>query len=271
MRARRSRRDHIERRQVLEERGLVASIGVLLPKFVSWDADWRGVAARLIEHEGRVCRVETDDGYSASGILVAPDIVMTVATGVVPRLEKQRAAIVRFDQFYHLDDLADGSTPHRLARNDWLIDFHLPEADALDVAFIRLAAPAGFEPVGSASRAAAGAPPRGFIPLVASSPDEAGPVLLLHYPKDGPLALVHANDVQRTGDASGELRYRASTPVGSAGSSILNRQMEPIGIHIGTMSGWRNIGVKRGVALDAIVEWARGRPKLMGLLRVASV
>ena len=225
-----------------------------------------GLAARLIEQEGRVCRIEAADGFSTTGVLVAPDVVLTVASGVVPRLREHGGAVVRFDDFYRLDAPAERGTVHALASRDWLIDARLPEGDALDAAFIRLSFPVGYEPVGSTTRAAPGAPARGFVRLT-SGYDAAGPGLLLYYPTDGPLAMLRAPSVQRASASSGELRYRAGTPMGAAGAPILNGRMEPVGLHLGAGSGWRSLGMKRGVTLEVIAEWARGRPALAHVLR----
>jgi hypothetical protein len=257
-------RDNIPLRQIVEELGLIFSIGMLLPRIVGAGDDWSVVAKRLIEHEGRVCRVEMRDGFRVTGSLVAPDIVMTPASATLSRIGAQQSfgdAWVRFDDFGGAEEDGERGSRYELASTDWLVDAS-PDPAALDVAFIRLSEPAGFEPIG-AKRALPSTPPRGWLRLRPESVEKDTPILLVHYPADDRLSMtLQENGVQRIANDGRELFYRASTPLGAAGAPIFNRRMDLIGIHMGNAAGWLNIGVKRAISTQALFEWVRTRPRL---------
>ena len=262
------KRDNIPLRQIVEELGLMFSIGVLLPRIVGAGDDWGVVATRLIQHEGRVCRVEMRDGFRVTGLLVAPDTVMTLASAVLPRIGTQQSpadAWVRFDDFTGIAEDGERGSRFELVPTEPVID--ASSDAALDVAFLRLSEPAGFEPIG-AKRALPGTPPRGWVSLRPQAVEKDSPVLLVHYPIEDRLSMtLQENGPQRIATDGRELFYRASTPLGSAGAPVFNRRMELIGMHLGNATGWLNIGVKRAVSTQALLDWVRTRPRLVPVLQ----
>jgi len=168
-----------------------------LTEDVSISPQW---IARLPQLIGMVCRLETvqpDGGVRTLGsaCLVGPDLLLTASACVEPLLQGELVATsihARFDEQRQAGgDLVVAGTAYPLAASDGLIatlhsDPHLQSKP--DCALLRLARPAGVEPVGGAN-AEPGAPARRWLSL---SPD-ADPLVqreglvVLFYAPDQPL------------------------------------------------------------------------------------
>jgi hypothetical protein len=205
---------------------------------------------RLGEIEGRVCRVEypaaTDRG---TGFLVASDLVLTnhhvVAPVIAGRVEPAEVAL-RFD--YKVG--ADGVTVlpglvHRLAA-DWLAD-HSPNSeldlsaepgpdpprDELDYALLRLAEPAGTEPVGGETDHSR-TTPRGWIAMPAEDHDfrRQRALYIVQHPDGQPLKV--ALDTEAVIECNGNgtrVRYTTTTDGGSSGSPCFGPDWQWVALH----------------------------------------
>lgn len=165
---------------------------------VSISTQWIALLPQLI---GMVCRLETvqpDGGVRTMGTacLVGPDLLLTASACVEPLLQGELAATsihARFDEQRLVSgDLVVAGTAYPLAASDGLIatlhsDPHLQSQP--DCVLLRLARPAGVEPVGGAN-AEPGAPARRWLSL--SSPDwdplvQREGLVVLFYAPDQPL------------------------------------------------------------------------------------
>jgi len=223
-------------------------------------AAWR---ARLAERESCVCRVEVNvgrKGFTGTGFLVAPDVVITNFHVLAPLLPaawpsrspvprtRPKGLVVRFDYQRHEDGLEFPSHVRRPALEDWLIDFSpqsrvdrlpdpktaVPELDELDYVLFRLEE----EPVtpsdgGEPVRLPAG---RGWIevPSAFARFEADTPLFILQHPSGEPLQL--ALDTQSIIGENGNgtrVFHRTNTLPGSSGSPCFNQNWELVALHRG--------------------------------------
>ena len=218
----------------------------------SW-REWMG------QCELTVCRIDTADGLAGTGVLVAPDLVMTnyhviSSTRQSPVLSKM--VTLRFDHKTDKDGAADESKAQKfyLAKDDWLVDYS-PMED-LDYALLRVRNEPGNQPVGGQG----GAPLRGYAKPRAYNFEDGEPIVILQHPKRAPLKIT-IGSVLRTMQMSNRVIYSASTDDGSSGSPCFNSDWELVALHhYGDPIG------NRGVLFSAILERMRKNDtlKLLG-------
>jgi len=260
--AHRSKPQNWALREVVEDLGLLTPTARLLKRIAQPGEDLEKLSAKLTGLEGRVCRIEVTTKESqayASGFLVSPDVVLTVAPVVNP-VSSGKTSVdsvqVRFDLLGQAD--AEG-TVYGLDPSRWLVARGKLEKGGFELACIRVADQPGREPLGG-ERSLPDAPPRGWIQLPDQPPEIAigQAIVLLHYARTEPLeATLVEHGVEKLVSAR-EMHYRASTPAGAGGAPIFDVRLNLIGLHLGTAPGWRNFGMRKGLPLGAIVEWLRG-------------
>jgi Trypsin-like peptidase domain/Effector-associated domain 1 len=211
-------------------------------------AAWRRVGAEMA---GRVCRIDVvAPAVAGTGFLIARDLVLTAHSVVAKALEvgaPGAAIAARFDYREVQGAEVDPGIQVAAAR-DWLVAH---DRD-LDFAVLRLLQPIADEPVGG-DRAVPNAPPRGWVALPSAPAAFSGLVVILQHPRAGPLKI--AFDPSANVDASGAfVQYRAATEAGSAGAPCFSADWQLVAMHQGrspTLTQWN---LKRGIAIDRIVE-----------------
>jgi len=212
---------------------------------------WR---QRLGEIEGRVCRVEIQGEPYGTGILLAPDAVMTNYHVVESVVEKKHGhqpgdVVLRFD-YKRLEDgttLSQGQEYRLVATGtDWLIDHSpyspvdlepepkpgLPGPDQLDYALLRVDGAPGEESVGA--KPEPGAPPRGWIEVPEAAYDfqPDTPLFVVQHPKGAPLKLaLDTNAVIGLNGNNTRVAYRTNTEPGSSGSPVFDGNWNLVALH----------------------------------------
>jgi hypothetical protein len=221
---------------------------------------WR---TQLGEIEGRVCRVEitTNRGIVyGTGFLLGPDLVITnyhvieaVIYGEQGRVTSRGLKARRGNVIFRFDykRLADGSTlnpgtEHRLADMCWLVDasppsviddqpepkMAAPRLDELDYALLRLAKPAGAEPVGGHGEP--GTACRGWVevPRRPHVFEPGSALFIVQHPKGDPLRLALESEAIRDVNANGtRVTYRTNTLRGSSGSPCFDHNWQLVALH----------------------------------------
>jgi hypothetical protein len=210
-------------------------------------AEWRG---RLGEIETQVCRIEipvTGGSVRGTGFLVGPDTVMT-NQHVVERLMAGTADVSRVRLRFDFKRLADGVTVNpgtevSLDADEWLVASappsevdnltdpgdRVPDPGELDFALLRLAVPAGEQPIGE--NASDDAPQRGWIALGNSGDPVVGaPVFIMQHPAGEPVKLA-IDSVLALNDNETRVRYMANTDKGSSGSPCFDINLKLIALH----------------------------------------
>jgi hypothetical protein len=211
---------------------------------------WR---EQLVKLEGRVCRVELNDGSGGmgTGFLVGPDALLTnyhVLEAVIR--DPSRAGGVRFRFDYKR--LADGSTTDGVlaalrpgGKDDWLLDHGpytpaeakgepdaaLPTVEELDFALVRLSEPVGQRPL---TPKGVGGPSRGWVRVPESAPAVSPkmPIFILQHPQKGPLKLALDTEGVLGVNANGtRVRYATTTEGGSSGSPCFDMNWTLIALH----------------------------------------
>jgi hypothetical protein len=230
------------------------------------DVDPHQLATRLATLQGQVCRIEPsglNGGPYATGFLVGPDVVCTVASALMALVNGPSPpdrVRLRFDYVRRDDLTGETGTAYSLHTRGWLVD----RADHLDLVCVRLAGEPGRQPIGG-TRALPDAPPRNWmqLPERSSTLEPGAPIVLIQYPQSEPLKVtLHDRGVERLAAGGRELRYRAGTSPGAAGAPIFDAGLQLIGMHNGSVGGWRNIGLKKGTPITPIIEWLRSRGTL---------
>jgi hypothetical protein len=236
---------------------------------------WR---ERMAQVEGRICRIELDGNAMGTGFLVRPDLVLTnyhVMEGLIEGKAPAAAVGCRFD--YKV--LADGSRSEGIVvglhGSDWCVDScryssaeadddpdrELPTIDELDYAAVRLARPAGNEPIDRS--AGPGAPQRGWIELPATQqPLEAAmPLVIAQHPDGSPLKLaLDTQGVISVNSNGTRVRYATNTTNGSSGSPCFNMDWALVALHHMGDPAWgrRKPKFNQGIPIGVI------RKRLMG-------
>ncbi|MBZ5708144.1 trypsin-like peptidase domain-containing protein [Nannocystis pusilla] len=207
---------------------------------------------RFRELCGWVCRVVVGD-YNGTGVLVAPDIVMTNCHVVLPLLAEPRPPGVfcvfdykRMNGQLTVDPgrrVAIAETAplvRRWSEGDLQTPPERPEATELDYALIRLAEPVGEQPVATTN----GEIRRGWLTLRAPTRPVAArdPVLILQHPQpegatQSPLQL-SIGAALACEWAELRTRYNASTLPGSSGSPVFDADLECVGLHHAGDPAW---------------------------------
>lgn len=209
-------------------------------------ASWR---AKLGEIEGRVCRVEVPGGGFGTGFLVGPDVVLTnhhVVESAVKAPSHGAQIALRFDYKRTADGTSiQAGTVHRLA-DDWLVDASPPSRhdweasptgepneDELDYALLRLATPAGDEPVGGPT-GDPDAVSRGWIALPDTDYDfsSSSALYIAQHPRGAPLKVaLDTEAVVGVNPGGTRVRYTTSTEPGSSGSPCFSPDWEWVALH----------------------------------------
>jgi hypothetical protein len=229
---------------------------------------WR---ERLGIIEGQVCRVEIEGRSHGTGFLVGPDLVLTafhVLEEIINGKWPPDLAGCRFDH----KQLNDSGTVHEgtlyeFARPNWLVDFS-PSASYEDLvnpdsrrslgpneltyALVRLARPAGADPVGG-HRAAPNAASRRWIRIApGATPLRGGPVLIVQHPEGSPLKVAFdSNGVIAIDNGGTRIFYRVNTAPGSSGSPCFDSDWQLLAMHVASD---RRANVKVGISINAILN-----------------
>jgi hypothetical protein len=223
---------------------------------------WR---ERLLQVEGRVCRVEVGNGVMGTGFLVGPDVVLTCYSVLEPVIRQKKpdsALQVRFDYRVLVNGQVQEGVVVPMAPNgvidwspyapaesagDW--DKDLPTKDELDYVLFRLARRVGEEPI---NPIAPEGPRRGWIPVPLLPPPIVPhmPLLLAQHAQAGPLKLALDMDGVIGVNANGtRVRYANITEAGSAGSPCFDFQWALIAVHHASDPAW-----------DRPKKWSQGIP-----------
>jgi hypothetical protein len=223
--------------------------------------------------EGQVCRVEIESHAVGTGFLVGPDLLLTashVIERVVDHEQRPSDVIFRFD-YKQLNDGAtvQPGTLYGLAEKEWLVDYSGSGSydaiidpnkeslgpDELHYALLRLARPAGAEPVGG-DRAEPSAPARRWIAVPRHVHVHRGQALfIVQHPEGRPLQVAFGSGGV-VGFDKGETRifYDVNTAAGSSGSPCFDQGWQLVAMHI---AGGRRDDVNVGVSIGAVVEGLR--------------
>lgn len=252
-------------------------------------AVWRQQLAR---REACVCRVEVagprGPGFG-TGFLVGADLVLTNHHVVAPLLSDGRAAGTPPRFRFDYKALGDGTTVapgiEVTAAADWLVDASphspidtqplpkngVPEPGELDYALIRLARPAGDEPIEIGPGTEPGAPARGCIEVRREDwPFESGRTLyILQHPRAAPLKLAMELDADLLcNENRTRVRYATGTEPGSSGSPCFNERWELVAMHHAGDPAASDLFPPRyneGIPISAIVALLESRGKAGGL------
>jgi hypothetical protein len=221
--------------------------------------------------EVRTARVEIGGKAMGTGFLVGADLLMTnwhvVERGV-------DGALARFDHSPTDDGRAVKFS------GDWLVAHspHDTEANELgpkgpaegtwDFAIVRLAEPAGAQPLGP-DLADAGAERRGHYALDWGTYEfeAAETLLILGHPDGRPVQLSYASPAgARFTNARSRVRYDTNTEPGSSGSPVFNRDFRVVALHNsgskGAGPGMFNQGVPIAAIGNALRTQLAGKPEL---------
>jgi hypothetical protein len=249
-----------ELRRSLEDLGLLAPTPMGLEKLVTsgkfFDLDV--LARRLTEIEGYVCRIAVDSvsGLKArgTGFLIGPSTVLTnhhvIAAMLKGDLEPKRLR-AQFDFRVLKDGSTDAGTILELDHampTSWCLasaphdpkDTKVhpledePQPENLDYAILRLAQPAGAQPIGPVAGDPEKLPKRGWIDLTKHGDKAAvdSAIFIAQHPSGLPVKLAFEpkgtigyspNDLR--------MRYAANTLAGSSGSPVFNDELEIIALH----------------------------------------
>jgi hypothetical protein len=225
-----------------------------------------------------VCRIEYPAGKArGTGFLVGPDRVLTnfhVMEPIKAGEYTARKVVLRFDYLVDRDGVTvHAGTRHELAPGndtEWLIDSSPaspldrqanpatdPAPDQLDYALLRLARPAGQEPVGGTTNDP-NAPLRGRIEVPEQKyafPPASG-VYIVQRPDGLPMqvALDTEGVLGRNGNGT-RVRYTTTTEPGSSGSPCFSPDWELIALHHSGDPQYASIGsgaYNQGIPITAI-------------------
>lgn len=225
-------------------------------------AQWR---QGLGESEARTCRIDYQGMARGTGVLIGPDLVLTNHHVVEPLLgaspEHVHNWTCRFD--HKLSESGDIVAAGRIVAlvPDWCVDALPPsEHDAapdpkpepsdeeLDFALLRLAEPAGHDPVDNdAGRT------RGWV-AVRSDIDEHEPVIaIIQHPRGLPMKLALALEKRLSINKRGNrVRYEVATEPGSSGAPVFDSNWRLVALHHSGDPGWKpeyNEGIPLGKIL----------------------
>lgn len=238
---------------------------------------WR---ERLGEIEGRVCRIEIQNGGYGTGFLLGSDVVMTnyhVVESVIGGKHGPGDVVLRFDY----RRLRDGTTLNQgkvfrlpATSGDWLVDHSpysrvdlesgpksgLPEPNELDYALLRVDGSPGDESVGE--KPEPGAPSRGWLDI-----DETDygfqadtPLFIVQHPKGAPLKLALDSKAVIGLNANGtRVTYRTNTDPGSSGSPAFDQNWNLVALHHSGDPDSINPTYNEGIPFGAIVKLLRER------------
>ncbi|OAI54747.1 hypothetical protein AYO44_14260, partial [Planctomycetaceae bacterium SCGC AG-212-F19] len=207
-----------------------------------------------LERSRWICKLEIpgDSGFGGTGVLVAPDLVLTNHHVLFPgRNIDPRLVECRFD-FRKLEDMIT-IDPGRSVRlhPDWqpltrkpsrsdadANSITAPGSDELDYALLRLERPIGNEPLGDLSTASITRPLRRWLQLYTQPPTltATDEVIILQHPQPQPGQ--PQLPLQRSSGAFAasnwpllRVRYMADTLPGSSGSPCFNQRFEFVALH----------------------------------------
>jgi len=213
-----------------------------------FDAVWLDQGAAACR---AVCRVENPFQWG-TGFLVGPDLVLTnyhVMQEVLADPNKASQVILRFGFKRRADGTIDNGDPYNLADNDWAVDNSPNVAGSLDYALLRLADPAGSDPVGEQKR--------GWLKPVTHQFRQGEDLYIIQHPlfKDQnpaetqPLKVVLApNAVDSESQDRSRVTYATNTEHGSSGSPCFLRDWSPVALHHSALTATSN----EGIPLDTI-------------------
>jgi Trypsin-like peptidase domain/Effector-associated domain 1 len=213
----------------------------------------------LMALQGRVCRVEAKS--FGTGFLVASDLVLTnhhVVAAEICRPALAREMVCRFD---YSSTGGPGVRDGREVRfaEEWLLAHcesspgdataggRDPLVDELDYALLRLAEPAGEDPLGQRSRGAVAL--RRDVP----EPKEGSVVQIVQHPKAGPLAM-SIGTVREYGPGRRRMRYAANTEGGSSGSPVLTPDLTVVALHHAGGPDEGTAGYNQGIPIGLILQ-----------------
>ncbi len=243
---------------------------------------WREQLARM---EGRVCRVELNDGTGnmGTGFLVGPDTLLTnyhVLESVLKQPDKAGAVRFRFDYKQLATGAVSDGTLVKLHATDWKLDHSPysaaeaagtpdtppPTAEQLDYALVRLERPVGQEPM---TPGVAGSPLRGWIRMPDAAPalTPKMALLILQHPKTRPLKLALDTEALTPVVHQGlRVRYTTNTEGGSSGSPCFNTDWSLVALHHYGDPAYNQPQYNQGIPIGLIREriTAQGKAAALG-------
>ncbi len=206
---------------------------------------------RLLEVEGRVCRIELNNGTAAmgTGFLVGPDAVLTnyhVMKPIIDNPALAGAVKLRFDYKIYSNGTKSDGVLASLHPTKWLTDFSEyspaerqgrtpdqppPTADQLDYALLKLSAALGDEPI---NPKAPQSPKRGWVRVPDNAPAITPhmPLYILQHPNRAPLKLAMDTDAVTGLNANQtRVKYATNTEPGSSGSPCFDQDWKLVALH----------------------------------------
>lgn len=166
--------------------------------------EWR---RRQNRAELPVCLIEMESRTGlATGVLVAPDLVLTAYYAVEPFLQRGTGA-ARFDYRQYGDGTTLSAGQRYAFADDWLVT-HSP-MEGLDFALVRLEGRPGDDPVAGQ----AGAPPRRWVTPQPRDPASGDLLFIVQHALGGPLKIASGPVLGMT--KKGLWRKQAMTPPGA--------------------------------------------------------
>lgn len=218
--------------------------------------DVRDWSFRLATLERQTCLIETTEGDPlATGFLVGPDILMTVAHALIHPArdlstspERVRA---RFD--YGRTEASGVAAEGRMvqfAATDWILGCAPPPRNtndgSVDTAVLRLAESLGDEEEN----------PRGWVPLTPQriNLQRGDGLAIIGHPEGGPLKMsMNTQSVIGYDEDTGHLMYRTDTLPGSSGAPCFDLHWHFVAMH--QSRSVRHGNHNRGIPISAIFDW----------------
>lgn len=179
----------------------------------------------------RVCKIVNGGGPS-TGILVAPDLVLTTAHtmhGATTDFPYPDEVEVFFDEFRFSDGkkyvIKCGVAQTAAGQMRIVASSH---DDDLDYVIFQLQTPIGLDLLGVSRRKR-----RGWMDLSTVEVAPEGKVIILQHPEGRPMKVSDGDiDPDTTGVPAGRFRYDTITAPGASGSAVVNQDRQLVGVHI---------------------------------------
>jgi V8-like Glu-specific endopeptidase len=203
--------------------------------------------AKLAEIQARMCRVETSTALG-TGFLVSSDLVLTNYHVVEQEILAPAGSKPEITCIFEDTATAAGGTIgiKEGVADDWRYAYSPYAPHELDFALLRLARPIGEVVVNGRIR--------GWIDIKSKAPlpEPESVVLIIQYPRGGPLAsslgTVRGSDQSR-------IHYSASTERGSSGSPVFSADLSLVALHHAGDPDWSHPAeYNQGILIGPIVR-----------------
>ncbi|MCI0748883.1 MAG: serine protease [Verrucomicrobia subdivision 3 bacterium] len=241
---------------------------------------WR---ENMLDMEGRVCRVELNNGTprKGTGFLVGPDAVLTnyhVMQPIIDDVGKAAAVILRFDYKKLRNGQDSWGVPAKL-HADWLIDHSKfspaekqgktpdippPTPDELDYTLVRLSERLGDAPIKSEAPAS---PRRGWVRVPDGGPPLSPdmPLVILQHPNCAPLKMALDTKALMALNANGtRVKYATNTEPGSSGSPCFDLNWNLVALHHYGDAAFGHPPYNQGIPIAAIRQRLGEKAEALG-------